>query len=108
MTLFNGKVTSNENYTLVPSIQRFYMVMDDDRIRPFKTISKQSTSKIYLLRYHETTCIELLHDKLLRLAKTKEKCGRYASKNSIQGLMRLSIDLPPRFHYGVHSTEAKK
>lgn len=75
MTLFNGKVTSNENYTLVPSIQRFYMVMDDDRIRPFKTISKQSTSKIYLLRYHETTCIELLHDKLL-LALSREDKGK--------------------------------
>lgn len=33
MTLFDGKVTLNENYTLVPSIQPFYMVMDDDRIR---------------------------------------------------------------------------
>lgn len=59
MTLFNGKVTSNENYTFVPSIQRFYMVMDDDRIRPFKTISKRSTEQNLFI---ETTCtrIELL------------------------------------------------
>lgn len=96
---------------ITPLFHRFndftwsWTMIGSGRLKQFRNGAR---SKIYLLR--QLVRVSNYYDKLHRLARTKEERGRYASvsKNSIQGLMRLSIDSPSRFHYGVRSIKAEK
>lgn len=89
MTLFDGKVTLNENYTLVPSIQHsFYMVMDDDRIRlkQFRNRTRAKfiyyeirRDKLYAYRTITINCIVSRRQRK-NVAGTHRRCPRIRSK----------------------------